>query len=60
MDEGLTVPAGWVCVDEADLENANLEVETALFDKNRIYLDVEKRIGAKGGQRNILDGIFLT
>ena len=47
-------------VDEADLENAILEVETVLFDKNRIYLNVEKKIGAKDGQRNIPDGIFLT
>jgi hypothetical protein len=45
--------------DEADLESAILEVETALFGKNRIYLDVKKKIGAKGGQRNIPDGYLL-
>ena len=45
--------------DEADLENAILEVASELFGKDRIYLDVKKKIGAKGGQRNIPDGYLI-
>jgi hypothetical protein len=44
---------------EADLESAILEVQKDLFGANRIYLDVKKKIGAKGGQRNIPDGYLL-
>jgi hypothetical protein len=42
--------------DEADLEAAIIEVQRDLFDANRIYLDVKKKIGTKGVMRNIPDG----
>lgn len=45
--------------DEADLEAAIAEVETELFGTNRIYLDVKKKIGGKGGPRNIPDGYLI-
>ncbi len=44
---------------EADLENAILRVQTALFGGNRVYLDVKKKIGTKGGLRNIPDGYLI-
>ena len=44
---------------EADLEAAILEVQTELFGPNRIYLDIKKKIGAKGGLRNVPDGYLL-
>ncbi len=44
---------------EADLESAILDVQNDLFGENRIYLDVKKKIGTKGGQRNIPDGYLL-
>lgn len=44
---------------EADLEAAILQVAGELFGRNRIYLDVKKKIGAKGGQRNIPDGYLI-
>ena len=44
---------------EADLEEAILEVQDELFGANRIYLPVKKKIGAKGGQRNIPDGYLI-
>lgn len=45
--------------DEADLESAILEVESDLFGRHRIYLDVKKKIGVRGGQRNIPDGYLI-
>ena len=44
---------------EAELESAILLVQDQLFGRNRIYLDVKKKIGAKGGIRNIPDGYLL-
>lgn len=44
---------------EAALEKAILKVQTELFGKNRVYLDVKKKIGAKGGLQNIPDGYLL-
>lgn len=44
---------------EAALEKAILEVQTQLFGKNRMYLDIKKKIGAKGGLQNIPDGYLL-
>src|SRR5262245_4585708 len=44
---------------ESDLESAVLDVRRSLFGPNRIYLDVKKRIGAKGGVRNIPDGYLI-
>lgn len=44
---------------EAALEKAILEIQTELFGKNRMYLDVKKKIGAKGGSQNIPDGYLL-
>jgi hypothetical protein len=45
--------------DEAQLEAAIIEVQSELFGPNRIYLDVKKKIGAKGGLRNIPDGYLV-
>ncbi len=44
---------------EADLETAIVRVQAELFGPNRIYLDVKKKIGAKGGLRNIPDGYLI-
>src|SRR5690242_103520 len=44
---------------EADLEAAIVRVQAELFGTNRIYLDVKKKIGAKGGLRNIPDGYLI-
>jgi len=44
---------------EADLESAILQVKRELFGPNRIYLDVKKKIGSKGGLRNIPDGYLI-
>lgn len=44
---------------EADLEAAILLVRGDLFGQHRIYLDVKKKIGQKGGVRNIPDGYVL-
>lgn len=44
---------------ESDLEAAILQVQTELFGPDRIYLDVKKKIGAKGGLRNIPDGYLI-
>lgn len=44
---------------ESELENAILQVQSELFGYNRIYLDIKKKIGAKGGLRNIPDGYLI-
>lgn len=44
---------------EADLESSILEVQDQLFGSTRIYLDIKKRIGTKGGLRNVPDGYLL-
>jgi hypothetical protein len=44
---------------EADLEAAILRVKADLFGHTRIYLDVKRKIGAKGGLRNIPDGYLI-
>jgi hypothetical protein len=44
---------------EADLESVILQVQSTLFGANRVYLDVKKRIGAKGGVANIPDGYLI-
>ena len=44
---------------EADLESAILQVQSDLFGPNRIYLDVKKKIGTKGGLQNIPDGYLI-
>jgi hypothetical protein len=44
---------------EADLEASIIEVQRDLFGPDRIYLDVKKRIGVKGGTRNIPDGYLV-
>lgn len=44
---------------EADLESAILEVKHALFGPQRIYLDVKRKIGAKGKTNNIPDGYLI-
>ena len=45
-------------LNEADLENAILQVQADLFGHNRIYLDIKKKIGAKGGLGNIIATYF--
>lgn len=44
---------------ENDLEKAILTVKDELFGHQRIYLDIKKKIGAKGGLRNIPDGYLI-
>jgi hypothetical protein len=44
---------------EADLESAILDVEDEFLGEDRIYLDVKKKIGKRGGQRNIPDGYLI-
>lgn len=44
---------------EAALEKAILEIQAELFGKNRLYLDVKKKIGVKGGFINVPDGYLL-
>lgn len=44
---------------ESDLEAAIIEVQEALFGSERIYLDVKKKIGAKGKKGNIPDGYLI-
>src|ERR1700722_9393565 len=44
---------------EADLEKAIFEVQIELFGRDRIYLDVKKKIGTKGKLRNIPDGYLI-
>ncbi len=45
--------------DEADLEAGIAEVQEELFGPSRIYLDAKKKIGSKGGLRNIPDGYLI-
>jgi len=44
---------------ESDLEAAIVEVQADLFGADRIYLDTKRKIGSKGGIRNIPDGYLL-
>jgi hypothetical protein len=44
---------------EADLESAIREVQRDLFGKNRIYLDVKRKIGTRGNRQNIPDGYLI-
>lgn len=44
---------------EADVECAILQVKDALFGGSRVYLDVKKKIGAKGHKQNIPDGYLI-
>jgi len=44
---------------EAALEKAIIEIQAELFGKNRMYLDVKKKIGGKGSLTNIPDGYLL-
>lgn len=44
---------------EADLEQAILTVQKTLFGSSRIYLDVKRKIGTRGGVRNIPDGYLI-
>ncbi len=44
---------------EAALERAILQIQTELFGKNRMYLDIKKKIGVKGSLVNIPDGYLL-
>lgn len=44
---------------ESDLESAITQVQQRLFGPNRVYLDIKKRIGVKGGTRNIPDGYLI-
>jgi hypothetical protein len=44
---------------EAELEDAIIQVAPALFGEARIYLDAKRKIGAQGRTRNIPDGYLL-
>jgi len=44
---------------EADLEEAIQEVSATLFGESRIYLDIKRRIGAKGKTQNVPDGYLI-
>lgn len=44
---------------ELDLESAIREVQDDLFGATRVYLDVKRKIGAKGGIQNIPDGYLI-
>ena len=44
---------------EEDLEAAIVESKAILFGSSRIYLDMKKLIGVKGGTRNIPDAYLI-
>lgn len=44
---------------EDELEQAAISLATPLFGESRIYLDVKRKIGGKGKQKNIPDGYLL-
>ena len=44
---------------EAELESAIKTVSAPLFGLNRIYIDVKKLIGAKGGTKNVPDAYLV-
>ncbi len=44
---------------EAALEEAIIQVQTWLFGQDRYYLDIKKKIGAKGSIQNIPDVYLL-
>lgn len=44
---------------EDELEQAVIALSKSLFGEARIYLDVKKKIGGKGKQKNIPDGYLL-
>ena len=44
---------------ENDLEQSILQVQKQLFGENRFYIDVKRKIGLKGGVRNIPDGYLI-
>ena len=44
---------------EADLEKVILELRERLFGPDRIYLDIKRKIGRRGGQQNIPDGYLI-
>ena len=44
---------------EADLESAILSVQAGLFGKDRLYLNIKKKIGGKKGPINFPDGYVL-
>lgn len=45
--------------DEAELETVILELKNSLFGPNRVYLNIKRKIGRRGGQRNIPDGYLI-
>src|SRR5712692_7630233 len=44
---------------ESELEAAISEATGALFGESRVYLDIKKKIGAKGKTQNVPDGYLL-
>lgn len=44
---------------EAELEDALCEAARVLFGPSRIYLNIKKRVGAKGKTRNVPDGFLI-
>lgn len=49
----------WRFSKEQDLEDAIQKVRSELFGSSRIYLEIKKLIGKKGGQMNIPDVSML-
>ena len=45
-------------INEAELEKVILELRERLFGSGRIYLDIKRKIGTRGGLRNIPDGYW--
>lgn len=45
--------------DEKELEGVILQLREHLFGPHRVYLDVKRKIGLRGGQRNIPDGYLI-
>jgi hypothetical protein len=44
---------------ESDLEAAILEVQNEIFGRNRIYLEIKKKIGGRGAVSNIPDAYLI-
>ncbi len=44
---------------ESDLEATIIKIQKDLFGSGRVYLDIKKKIGKKGKQRNIPDGYLI-
>lgn len=57
--DGINKFTEWRFSKEQDLEDAIQKVRTELFGSSRIYLEIKKLIGKRGGQMNIPDAYVL-